>query len=57
MATIFPLSASVGQVFEGYEFDGTAWNILGLDLTADYAEVIDGKISASVIPDIDGGIP
>lgn len=37
MATIFPLSASVGQVFDGYEFDGTSWNIIGIDLTADYA--------------------
>lgn len=37
MATIFPLSASVGQVYGGYEFDGTSWNIIGVDLTADYA--------------------
>lgn len=37
MATIFPLSASVGQVYEGYEYDGTSWNIIGIDLTADYA--------------------
>lgn len=36
MATIFPLSASVGQVYNGYEFDGTSWNIIGLDLTQDY---------------------
>jgi hypothetical protein len=39
MATIFPGSASVGQVFDGYSFDGTAWNIIGIDLTADYLEL------------------
>lgn len=38
MATIFPLSASVGQVYGGYEFDGTSWNIIGIDLTVDYVE-------------------
>ena len=37
MATIFPLSASVGQTFNGYEFDGISWNIIGIDLTQDYA--------------------
>jgi len=36
MATIFPLSASVGQVFNGYEFNGTSWNIIGISLTEDY---------------------
>jgi hypothetical protein len=29
MATIFPLSASAGQQFDGYAFDGESWNILG----------------------------
>jgi microcystin-dependent protein len=29
MATIFPLSASVGQQFQDYAFDGESWNILG----------------------------
>jgi hypothetical protein len=38
MATIFPGSASVGQIFDGYEFNGTAWDIIGIDLTADYLE-------------------
>jgi hypothetical protein len=38
MATIFPGSASVGQIFEGYEFNGTAWDIIGINLTADYLE-------------------
>ena len=44
MATIFPLSASVGQVFDGYEFDGTSWNIIGIDLTANYA--LDSELTA-----------
>lgn len=41
MTTIFPLSASVGQTFNGYEFDGTSWNIIGIDLTQDYATQIE----------------
>ena len=31
MATIFPLSASVGQQFQGYSYNGTAWEIIGED--------------------------
>ena len=38
MSTIFPVSASVGQIFDGYSFNGTAWDIIGIDLTADYLE-------------------
>jgi len=30
MATIFPGSASVCQIFDGYEFNGTAWAIAGI---------------------------
>jgi hypothetical protein len=29
MSTIFPGSASVGQVYNGYSFNGTAWDIIG----------------------------
>ena len=29
MATIFPLSASVNQEFNGYVFDGDSWNAVG----------------------------
>jgi microcystin-dependent protein len=29
MATIFPLSASVNQEFNGYVFDGSSWNAVG----------------------------
>ena len=38
MSTIFPGSASVGQVYNNYTFDGTAWNINGIDLTENYLE-------------------
>jgi opacity protein-like surface antigen len=38
MATIFPGSASVNQEFDGYRFNGTSWDIIGIDLTADYLE-------------------
>lgn len=31
MATIFPLSASVGQIYQGYSYNGTAWEIIGED--------------------------
>jgi hypothetical protein len=31
MTTIFPLSASVGQQFQGYSYNGTAWEIIGED--------------------------
>jgi hypothetical protein len=52
MSTIFPGSASVGQVFEGYSFNGIAWDIIGIDLTANYPEILEGFISASVIPSV-----
>ena len=29
MSSIFPGSASVGQIFEGYLFNGTAWDLIG----------------------------
>ena len=34
MATIFPLSASVGQQFQDYAFDGESWNAVGSGLFA-----------------------
>jgi hypothetical protein len=33
---IFPGSASVGQIYEAYTFDGTSWNLNGLKLTGSY---------------------
>jgi hypothetical protein len=35
MSSIFPGSASVGQIFEGYLFNGTAWDLIGNDLWVD----------------------
>jgi len=52
MSTIFPGSASVNQIFQGYRYNGEKWELIGIDLTADYPEILEGKISASVIPDI-----
>ena len=37
MSTIFPSSPTVGQQYGGYEWNGTAWRIVGIDLTQDYA--------------------
>jgi hypothetical protein len=54
MATIFPISASVGQVYGGYEFDGTSWNIIGIDLTADYVEQAELTNHASDTTDVHG---
>lgn len=33
---VFPGSASVGQIYEAYTFDGTSWNLNGLKLTGNY---------------------
>lgn len=37
MATIFPSSPTIGDQYAGYEWNGTAWIIIGIDLTQDYA--------------------
>jgi microcystin-dependent protein len=50
MPTPFPLSPSINDEFDGYRWDGTAWELLGIDLNKTYAEVVDGKISSDVIP-------
>jgi hypothetical protein len=34
--TIFPLSASVGQIFEGYTFNRDAWIFNGIKLAGSY---------------------
>jgi hypothetical protein len=38
MATIFPTSPApqVNDEFQGYRYNGTSWEIIGIDLTADY---------------------
>lgn len=50
MATIFPANPDVNDEYQGYKWDGTAWNIIGVDLTADYPEITGGFISDTVIP-------
>jgi hypothetical protein len=45
MASIFPASASVGQFFNNYIFDGESWNIDYIDPNIDYLE----ESSASAI--------
>jgi hypothetical protein len=37
MATIFPSSPSVNDEYAGYRWNGSAWIIIGVDLTEDYA--------------------
>jgi microcystin-dependent protein len=50
MSTIFPLNPEVDDEFEGYRFDGVAWKIIGIDLTAEYPVITGGTISASAVP-------
>lgn len=37
MATIFPLSPSIGQVYNGYKWDGVAWKTIGMNTAVNYA--------------------
>jgi hypothetical protein len=55
MSSIFPVDPEVNDEFQGYRFNGVAWKIIGVTLTDDYAEIVDGKISNSLIPNLDGG--
>lgn len=41
MATIFPANPTIGDTYQGYEWDGTKWNIIGIDLTQDYATQVE----------------
>jgi microcystin-dependent protein len=50
MASIFPLNPEVDDEFDGYRFDGVAWKIIGIDLTAEYPVITGGTISASAVP-------
>lgn len=50
MITPFPLSPSINDEFNGYRWDGTAWELIGVDLNKNYAEVVAGKISADLVP-------
>lgn len=50
MITPFPPSPSLNDEFDGYRWDGTAWELIGIDLDKTYAEVVGGKISADLVP-------
>lgn len=49
MATIFPASPTIGDTYQGYEWNGTAWVIIGVDLTTDYVTQLefDGLIDSA----------
>lgn len=49
MATIFPANPTVGDTYQGYEWNGTAWVIIGVDLTTDYVTQLefDGLIDSA----------
>ena len=34
--SIFPANPTVGDQYSGYEWDGTAWTVIGIDLNQDY---------------------
>lgn len=50
MSTIFPINPEINDEYQGYRWNGVSWKIIGVDLTADYPEIVSGYISASVIP-------
>lgn len=37
MATIFPSNPTLNQEYGGYRWNGTAWKVIGVDFTTDYA--------------------
>lgn len=46
--SIFPSSPNVGDQYSGYEWDGTVWQVIGIDLALDYATetYVDNAISS-----------
>jgi microcystin-dependent protein len=50
MPSIFPADPEVNDEFQGYRFNGVAWQIIGIDLTADYPVITNGTISDSAVP-------
>lgn len=50
MTSIFPANPQANDTHHGYKYNGFAWKIVGIDLTADYPEITNGHISDSVIP-------
>ena len=59
MATIFPGSASVGQIFEGYEFNGTAWDLIGNEFnpTSFSPDAPDNPKAVDLWVDSDSNVP
>jgi microcystin-dependent protein len=51
MATSYPLSPSIGDVYDNHQWNGKSWVFTGVDLAKTYAEVVAGKVSVDVIPD------
>lgn len=37
MATIFPANPTVGQIYNGYRWDGVAWKTIGVNTAINYA--------------------
>jgi hypothetical protein len=53
MATIFPLNPEVNDEYNNYRYAGNGvWNVIGINFVEEYPPIVDGKISASVIPNI-----
>jgi microcystin-dependent protein len=50
MSSIFPENPEVNDEFQGYRFNGVAWQIIGIDLTAEYPVITNGTISDSAVP-------
>jgi hypothetical protein len=55
MTTSFPLDPEINDTYLGYYWDGNFWKRSGFDSSKIYPEIINGQISESVIPDLDGG--
>jgi hypothetical protein len=39
--SIFPINPTIGDRYSGYEWDGTSWNVVGINLNAEYATTTD----------------
>jgi hypothetical protein len=55
MATIFPISPApqVNDEYEGYRYNGTSWDIIGVDLTVDYQPRV-ANVSDTEVGYLDG---
>lgn len=50
MSTIFPENPEVNDDYNGYRWNGVAWQIIGIDLTQEYPVITNGTISDSAVP-------